>query len=61
MSKGPIQYSGTEKGKGLPGRCPGVSEKKKGPIVYSGAGGNKGIPPAKPGKGKGSDWAGTHD
>lgn len=48
--------------RGIPkGGTPKVSEGKKGSIQFSGQSGNQGIPPKAPGKGKSSQWAGTHD
>lgn len=61
-SKGPCNFASRMGDKGIPkGSKPSVSESKKGSIQFSGQAGNKGIPPKAPGKGKSSQWAGTHD
>jgi hypothetical protein len=43
-SGGKVNILGSSKGKGMPGRLPGVSECKKGQVNLLGCGGDKGIP-----------------
>lgn len=61
-SKGPCNFASSMGDKGIPkGNKPKVSESKKGSIQWSGQSGDKGVPPRVPGRGKSSQWAGTHD
>ena len=60
--KGAIQFASTKGDKGLPPiHLKKASGGKKGGIQFSGQEMGKGIPSKTPGKGKGSQWAGTHD
>lgn len=61
-SKGPCNYASDMGDRGIPkASTPKSSEGKKGSIQFSGNAGDKGVPPSRPGRGKSSQWAGTHD
>lgn len=60
-SKGPCNFASDMGDKGVPKGSKPKSSEGKGTIQFSGNAGDKGIPPKAAGKGKSSQWAGTHD